>query len=866
MLMRWGGLRAARLIVAAAVLVLVRGYSAAQEGAPAQVPPAPTADFDALLRAQPYFKKILWTTDASFAPFEILVQKQAVPEAGYEKSIANFYGPWLVRLAQVFDQSVAKPAMLPPGSDPRPIRLIVLSSEGDFVNFCKLIHTYDSLDPSAFYDERIRAVVTHWDMPGAAHERRYAALRMFVFALLHQRSTGFEGRQPPWWIREGLSIALAWHTGRDPAAAFTTLGVNPRVYEQMLKLSQDPATQNRFLRPLESLVEITSFADLRNRAQKEAKSAGRIFSDQDPWYQGFYCQSALWIEYLLRDGATEHNEAFRKYLRAAMRGGGGPADLRKSFEGVDLSALDLEFFRWSYARMRELKLRTPDDSKLATLFRTPPDKPEKGASAPKADPAAQATPQPSIAERLAVPLEDPRIVRALALRTAAAGDIEAALAQLAPALAKGGDDADLAGVRAEVARLEAWKRARDLWLAELLRTGGRLQFEREGKPLTRRLIGVADGELTLESAKGSEKLAVALLRPGLLAAQMKSLPEGSPEWVRCYGWILGEDPRWEKQLKDKGDAATALRADASGAYVELRQLGKAVVQLASLAAASAPANESEARAVLEALGTTLREVPTQALVVARMNALRALGTLAAGLLHDATKPAPSFAGKVTWIDEDTVELLYEFDAESELDDWVQSTVNPDPKRLTGQKITLPQEKQGFSILNGAWAGRGLAVLTHTLPFEAPMHILIQLRHGFAESEDVDIGHFVVGLCHDPERGYVAFAEGGESFLIEKASGTDAFLPSSNLDTAPLGEPTALEISHDGTRLRYVHLGTAEPELPKHSLRSGGVFLLAMTNRVVMLDSIRIRAKLNADSRAKLREQWIATMLREAGFP
>lgn len=864
--MQFAAFLAASIAGGAAFLALARVGSAAQDGAPTPAVQAPAADFDALLRGQPYFKKILWSTDARFAPFEILVQKQAVPEPGHEKSIVDFYGPWLVRLAQAFDELVARPAQLPPGSDPRPIRLIVLSSEGDFVNYAKSVDTWDSIDPSACYDERIRAVVTHADVPGAAHERRYAVSRMFVFALLHQRSTGFESRQPPWWIRQGLAISLAWHTGADPAMAFLKLGVNPKVLERMVALSQDSAAQNRFLRPLESLVEVTSFADLRRRALLEAKNAGKPFSDEDPWFAGYWAQSALWVEYLLRDGAPEHNAAFRKYLRAALRGGGGPGDLRKSFEGIDLSALDLEFFRWSYARMRELKLRTPDESRLATLFRPLPPRPEAAAGAPKVDAAPQAAPSLSIAERLAVPLEDPRIVRALALRTAAAGDIEAALAQLAPVLAKGGDDRDMAGLRAELQRLEAWKSARDQWLAELARSGGRLQFERDGKPITRKLTGIADGQLQLESAKGGETLAISELRPGSLAAQLKSLPEGTPEWVRCYGWILGEDPRWEKQLKDKGEAATALRADASGAYVELRQLGKAVVQLGALAEASSPANESEARSVLEGLGTLLREVPTQPLVVERSSALLALGTLAAGALYEATKPAPSFAGKTSWIDKDTVELLYEFDSEAELDDWVQSETNPDPDRLTGQEITIARDQQGFAILNGAWAGRGFAVLTHELPFEAPMHLLIRLRHGFAESDEVDIGHFVVGICRDPARGYLAFAEGGESFLVENASGSDTYLSSSNLSTAPLGEPTTLEISHDGTKVRYVHLGTAEPELPKHSLRSGGLFLLAKTNRVLMLDSIRIRARLNADSRTRLRELWIAKTLREAGFP
>src|SRR5690349_1025172 len=100
-------------------------------------------DFEARLARNPCFRKLAWTKDATFAPFEIYVQKQAVPEPGFEQQVAQFYGPWLARMANVFEDGVATPAQLPPIAEPKPIRLVVLLSEGDYLNYSKTVHTWD---------------------------------------------------------------------------------------------------------------------------------------------------------------------------------------------------------------------------------------------------------------------------------------------------------------------------------------------------------------------------------------------------------------------------------------------------------------------------------------------------------------------------------------------------------------------------------------------------------------------------------------------------------------------------------------------------------------------------------------------------
>lgn len=193
-----------------------------------------------------------------------------------------------------------------------------------------------------------------------------------------------------------------------------------------------------------------------------------------------------------------------------------------------------------------------------------------------------------------------------------------------------------------------------------------------------------------------------------MPAQMKRLPAGTPDWARVYGFVLARDPRWDRQLKDKSEAGLALRADASAIYPELRQLGKAASHLRSLAASVAPADKEAATYALDELRATLRDEPRHQLVLERSEALRELGALTSGVVYDETKPAPTFSGRATWLDADTVEIPYEFDAESELDcpasttsdavdlvhDVRASHVIHDASRLSSSSASLRDSSEG----------------------------------------------------------------------------------------------------------------------------------------------------------------------------
>jgi hypothetical protein len=287
--------------------------------------------------------------------------------------------------------------------------------------------------------------------------------------------------------------------------------------------------------------------------------------------------------------------------------------------------------------------------------------------------------------------------------------------------------------------------------------------------------------------------------------------------------------------------------------------------LATLAQELSPADAQAAQRVLDDLRQLMLDSATQPLVTERKGALRELAALASAVVYDQTQPKHSFAAATTWIDANTVELRYEFDSEAELDDWRRTAVNPDERRFIMGPLKTPESERNIGLQPGSWGGVGDAVLTHTIPFDAPLNVLIQFRHGDAADPEAYLTRLIVGVCDQAALGHLAFTAFGESFLKEPASKRDLRLQSSSSSPSTVGEPLSFEVTHDGERARCLHSGISEPELPVGSLRAGELFLLIKGDRELWLDSVTIRAKLGAGSRAKIRERWIAEAIRTTGL-
>ena len=501
-----------------------------------------------------------------------------------------------------------------------------------------------------------------------------------------------------------------------------------------------------------------------------------------------------------------------------------------------------------------MRVDQADDSKLASLFAQPSFAlGSKGISGP------------ALAARLAPPIDDPNVVHALALRKASHGDIEGALADLEKRLERAGEDANAASFRTEIARLNAWKVARDTWLAEQVAAGAKIQLERDGKKLFFKAAKLENGVLRLEAAKYKEEVPVISLEPALLAAQMKTTPAQSPEWVRSYAMLLCADERWAKLLKDNSEQSQALRLDADKRYAELSKLGLAAEHLAILAQSVSPADAPAANSVLARLHRIRLEVATQPLILQRIESLLQLARIAAEKVYDESRPAPEFGGKSNWLDGSTLELTYEFTSPAELDDWVERPDDMKAWRASWDPIVVPQSQQSFRMGDGVWAGQGSFVFRHVLPFEAPMNMRVSVRHGKAADETTDSGHFTMGICDDGAGNFAAFSESGEIYVDDSKTGKQIYTLPASIPNRDLGVEVLLEVAHDGSKVRFVHDGVVEPEQPVGSRRSGGVFLIIHCNREFIIGTLNIRGKVGAEGMKVLRERWISGALRKTGL-
>jgi hypothetical protein len=495
---------------------------------------------------------------------------------------------------------------------------------------------------------------------------------------------------------------------------------------------------------------------------------------------------------------------------------------------------------------------------VAALLASQAPTPQKPARGPK-------KPEASIAEQLQLPSNDLALRHAMAVYALRSGDVDGAIAQLETALAAAGEAPEKAALETELARARAWKTAREAWLGELATSGGKFQIERDGKKLNVRVVRDAEGTFALEIAKAGDAPPLASIDLATIAAAMKGTPAGAPEWARPYAYLVSGDARWEKILqRDKSAEAQALRADAAR-YPELLRLGVAGSLIESLTKETEPADLKAAESVRQRLQTIMKEASGAELVKQRSPALRRLGERAFGKIYDETKPAPTFAGKSTWIDANTVELEYSFDSPAEGNDWVEEPEYLSYWRGGLSKITAPAETHGSKIEAGEWRVLGSFVYRHVLTLDAPIDVVFTSHSGEAYDPSVQPGTFFVAVVDDGDGAYVGMTDTGQLHIHDPKLGTHSTTRVTEGAKQVYGQPRTWELHHDGAKAKLSHDGIADAEHKVIKRKSGGVVLAFHTSRTIALESFKVRGKVGAEGRAKLREIWVNTRLRELGL-
>jgi hypothetical protein len=814
---------------------------------------APLAnDFHSLWARDNYFRSVASTTNTEWPPFEIVIQKQAAPTAGYEENVARDWGPWLQALAAQFEKDLAAPAKIAPRDGAPPIRLVVLASEAEFQRYGRSISNQEGMSRAANYDHRLRAIVTFCGANQLPNTTRYPQLRRTVWAMLQQRASTTSNQQIALWLREGLSGYLGWYVGAEPSALDARV-IDPSMLKDMVELTKDKRRRAIMLLPIRTLASVGSVSELSRHVQKLGEAAQYTWQAEDAWYQFFLSESTLWMHFLRRDPGSALERNLLDYVAACTRTVNGRADLEKAFPGTDLAQLDREFFLWIYARYRELG-RPVDEAALAGLFEAP---------APANGPASSKD-APILA--LAPPAHDPVVQRALALRKLRTGDVSGAIAALEAAVAQAGAGTK-APLQLELDRARAWLAARDSWLEELAASNGRVQLERDGKKLTFKVTKGADGAIALESTKGSDTRSPNDLELVAAASQMKGTPPNAAEWARAYAYVVGGDPRWDKILRDKSDAAAALRHDAASVYPELARVGVAAELLQQLSGDAELVGADAAERVSSRVRQLLAEAPDLDLVKSRLAEVRALAERAAAKAYDESPPTPTFAGQASWVGADVLELRYDFTSPTELDDWPEDADYLRKWRDAMTPITAEEDARKFEVADGVWAGAGDTLRRHILPFDAPMSVRFVTRHGGdPNSVSPPLGFFFLAICDDGGENYIGVGDEGSMWVRDTKTGTDDETDSTSAGTKFIGKAMTFELEHDGATARLSHDGVRDAERPAASRRSGDVLLLVHTSRLIALESIVIRGKVGAEAKKRLRDRWIRAKVRGLGFP
>lgn len=461
---------------------------------------------------------------------------------------------------------------------------------------------------------------------------------------------------------------------------------------------------------------------------------------------------------------------------------------------------------------------------------------------------------------LAIPHPTPEVSLAMAIQEVREGRTGEALARLAQL--EGGPLAERA--QRERGRIEAWVALRDAWLGELVVSGKKLSHTHAGKRLRLVVEGIEGGRLRVAENKGGlTELAVEELDPEALAQQIGKTDLAEP-WVRLYPYVLAQNTKWKRLLKDDDPGSAALRADAEGDYPARLATGRAAFELEALAAVPTPTTRAQGEAVLARIDALRGELGEVALVVERTRALRSLAAEAHGARFDELGPGIALQGSLEALGDDRYRLHYEFDEAAELADWT-----PIDTYMKSYRRQLGDVEEGlqspFEVKSGKLRGRGGLALRHVAEFAAPLTVSWKVTWDRPKKQLSGPSWFFVGMCDDAQysfawTGNIGDLEVWDDREVVRAQPVDP----EKERTLSLGKSYELSMHHDGAgeeaRVRVERNGELRGEVPCPKLGSGAVFLYMQSCLRVQVNRLTIDGLLTEEGLGSLRTDWIERQL------
>jgi hypothetical protein len=842
------------------MLVLALLAALAGPGTQSQEPAAPSAPVQASLEQalarHPYFARIELELVESHPPYRFLVQKTPREDARRAAALVALYVPLLDPVLARFEQEVVVPLGLTQRDDRQRFTIVVLASLGDFANYQRATRADEHL-AGTLHDRELNAAVVFEDVFQPRHSpgERDQALRHGLVHLCQQAwFAGGKNAALDSWVLEGQADAWA-RRGSDAAEA--TVAVE--WLRAFLEDAEDAALRWTNLRTLEELVFVGQPGRLEGFFRtRTPKDAGWLDTSEAWW--AFLRQASLVSQFLWEGENGARRSLALEFLRQALAPGAAGATGAASVlprAGVSGAVLDQEFLAWIGAQLRaRLPSEAFDPAALAkALERGPGGAPlleEPDDVAAHVAPTASAEPAPPVEPAAApeVPLDladasdDERF--ALALHDLASGHTQAAIRALEEQLARTPEAVPRERLERELRRARAWDELAESFLSSLARTGGVLELTQGEKKLRCKVLGFADGELTLEPGRGPARLPAEELPALELAQQIKASPgDAAPvDWARLYPYVLADDPRARKLLREDGGEASALLRDAKEDYPPRIRLGNLAAELVALAAHELPATPKAVRAELAALRGWMKEASGLALLERKRPALR---RRARDLLeHEAELLGPHtrLAGKFEALEGERIRITYAFDDPRELADF-----EPGRYPVMMRKGFQPTgvESEPMRVEGGRLRTRGETTL-RTL-FELGTPLTVRWDFEFANSGEPGGNDTIgIGVCDDGKEHFLWMLGLAHLQLVDGDASASASGPQEGYF---LERSYAAELVHDGQRVAFSGEGQPGPELAAAGRTQGALFVFAHCKNELRLGTLVIEGRLLPGSFTRL---------------
>ena len=147
-------------------------------------------------------------------------------------------------------------------------------------------------------------------------------------------------------------IALSQHLREDNLRLRQELvavrNENKQLVEKVVLTMHDPGVRNSTLLPLRELFAVTSYPATRAALVKKYGPAVEKLIKPELAMKMVQGQSWALVMYLHEGAGGKYRASFVKYVGSALAGDGSLAAFQKAFPGVDVGALEAEFYAWLF--------------------------------------------------------------------------------------------------------------------------------------------------------------------------------------------------------------------------------------------------------------------------------------------------------------------------------------------------------------------------------------------------------------------------------------------------------------------------------------------------------------------------------------